>query len=142
MTIPPRTTDLTGRRFGQLVVQHLALNKGNGHLYWHCRCDCGNTHVTRADQFRRGKVSCGCANTASMVGLRFGRLVVLSRDSRNHVDPRWLCRCDCGDTAVVIGRNLRCGNTRSCGCLRVEVSRLSRVTPAGRLAAERKGANA
>jgi len=55
-----------------------------------------------------------------MVG-RFGRLTVLSRD----VDKKrynWVCVCDCGKTVSVNGWALRSGNTRSCGCLRSEVS--------------------
>ena len=63
-------------------------------------------------------------------GQRFGRLVVLERQgsyaSKNDPysqAPLWLCRCDCGNETVVIGRNLRTGRTRSCGCLRVEKSK-------------------
>lgn len=35
---------------------------------------------------------------------------------------RWLCRCECGGLVVVWGSNLRRGITRSCGCLRREVT--------------------
>ena len=28
----------------------------------------------------------------------------------------WLCKCDCGNNSVVMGRDLRSGNTQSCGC--------------------------
>lgn len=58
------------------------------------------------------------------VGQTFGRLTVL----REHAGPsiygyrKWECRCSCGADAVVSGHNLRAGNTRSCGCLRREVS--------------------
>ncbi len=34
----------------------------------------------------------------------------------------WLCRCDCGNTRVVVGRDLRNGHTKSCGCLNIEKS--------------------
>ena len=50
-------------------------------------------------------------------GQRFGRLTVTGRSvSRNGV-AMWLCRCDCGNDAVVTCANLRRGETRSCGCL-------------------------
>ena len=52
-----------------------------------------------------------------LTGQKFGRLTVISRaenDKNKH--PRWLCRCDCGNTCVVLGENLRSGHTRSCGC--------------------------
>lgn len=56
---------------------------------------------------------------------RFGRLVVQSRAdtvARNG-NVCWNCRCDCGNHVVVEGYALRKGITRSCGCLRREVSR-------------------
>jgi len=28
----------------------------------------------------------------------------------------WLCRCDCGEERIVLGKNLRDGHTLSCGC--------------------------
>jgi len=64
-------------------------------------------------------------------GQRFGRLTVLERTSARRTEARWLCRCDCGKTVVVRGHMLRRGDTRSCGCLRVELSRakcLARAT--------------
>ncbi|NCC62772.1 MAG: hypothetical protein EOM12_18015 [Verrucomicrobiae bacterium] len=54
-------------------------------------------------------------------GLRFGRLVVIERQGK-HKDGNllWLCKCDCGNTVVVCGKYLRCGDTKSCGCLNIE----------------------
>lgn len=51
-------------------------------------------------------------------GVRFGRLVV-----QKYVGNRmWECRCDCGSTTKVLGYDLKNGKTRSCGCLRKEVT--------------------
>ena len=62
--------------------------------------------------------------TKDMTGLRFGRLTVISptekRDRRGVV--YWLCKCDCGNNAVVSRTNLRNGATQSCGCLRAEAN--------------------
>ena len=56
-----------------------------------------------------------------MIGLRFGRLVVTAPAGRTkHGKPTWLCRCDCGSDHVVVGANLRSGNSQSCGCLQRE----------------------
>lgn len=49
----------------------------------------------------------------SLVGLKFGLLIVLERSNDN-----WICQCVCGKTKVVDGKNLMRGATRSCGCLR------------------------
>lgn len=32
----------------------------------------------------------------------------------------WLCRCDCGTEFKVLGKSLRTGNTKSCGCFKLE----------------------
>ena len=59
---------------------------------------------------------------SDLVGKRFGRLVVLSiAPERIHNGRRqYLCICDCGNTCVVIGKYLRTGHTKSCGCLQSE----------------------
>lgn len=59
-----------------------------------------------------------------LTGQKFGRLLVLE-DSMKRTKHRyvlWLCKCDCGNEIPVIGRHLTIGNTKSCGCLRKEVS--------------------
>lgn len=40
----PFYKDLTGRRFGKLVVQRLLPERTkSGKAIWECKCDCGNT---------------------------------------------------------------------------------------------------
>lgn len=54
-------------------------------------------------------------------GNRYGRLVVLRRaEERKSGRVCWVCKCDCGNEAIVSGESLRNGCTRSCGCLRRE----------------------
>jgi hypothetical protein len=59
-----------------------------------------------------------------MTGQRVGQLVVLRQHSerKNH-QVCWVCQCDCGNTTVVLGGNLRSGVTRSCGCRRAQSAR-------------------
>jgi hypothetical protein len=57
-------------------------------------------------------------------GLRFGRLLVIAREGTKHGHAAWLCRCDCGNDSVVLGNHLRAGLTTSCGCFKIEISRL------------------
>ena len=48
---------------------------------------------------------------------RFGKLVVLEDTGRRKSRrPIWSCRCDCGKTVEVLGKYLRNGDTKSCGC--------------------------
>lgn len=54
-----RVHDLTGRRFGRLVVTERAENTDR--VRWVCACDCGGSHVTTAKDLKTGAVrSCGC----------------------------------------------------------------------------------
>jgi hypothetical protein len=61
---------------------------------------------------------------AEIEGKQFGRLFVICRagmdKSREHA--RWLCRCSCGNTAVVPTYRLTSDETQSCGCLFREVA--------------------
>ncbi len=53
--------DLTGQRFGRLVVISRAETDNFGKIYWLCCCDCGKKVVVRGNQLRRGWTrSCGC----------------------------------------------------------------------------------
>jgi len=60
-------------------------------------------------------------------GMVYGRLTVIrfvvgtgTWAGGNRVLAKWLCKCECGVLKEVVGQNLISGNTRSCGCLRVE----------------------
>lgn len=59
-----------------------------------------------------------------IAGQKFGRLTAVSDVGKDgHRQRLWLCVCDCGKETVVPIRQLRHGNTRSCGCLKREMSR-------------------
>jgi hypothetical protein len=63
-----------------------------------------------------------------ITGRRFGRLYVIEYVGNDkHNNALWLCKCDCGNEIIVRGVCLRRGGTRSCGCLRNELS-LARVS--------------
>lgn len=52
------------------------------------------------------------------VGERYGRLLIIKLLPNGKI----LCRCDCGNTQMMERSNIRSGATRSCGCLRNEIS--------------------
>lgn len=60
-----KARDLTGERFGKLVVLHRGENKDYGYISkvtWVCRCDCGKIACKTADHLTSGNTtSCGCA---------------------------------------------------------------------------------
>ena len=113
--------DLTGWRFGRLVVQERVKGLRAGRPRWFCCCDCGEMVTVDSQDLLRGDTkSCGCYRRAlkDLAGQRFGRLLVLEQaenDNSEHV--QWRCLCDCGNKKMVRGDALRSGEIASCGCL-------------------------
>lgn len=64
----------------------------------------------------------------NLSGERIGNLTVIERAPNSSRGVNWLCRCDCGGAVVVARKELRNGDTKSCGCLRVEVTRRRATT--------------
>lgn len=62
---------------------------------------------------------------SDLISRRFGNLVVEkligTKQIGNTKRKIWLCKCDCGNRIEVSTNNLTSGNTRSCGCKRIEV---------------------
>ena len=113
-----RAEDLSGKRFGKLVVLYRSKNIGKD-VAWKCQCDCGNITYIRASSLKHRRTkSCGCTHSLDITNKRFGKLVALEpTDKRSHGTIVWKCQCDCGNIAYVSIGSLTSGNTKSCGCL-------------------------
>lgn len=122
--------DLTGKRFGRLLVLSRAKNNKDGRTMWLCRCDCGNERIIMGKCLRNGHTqSCGCLardinskrSFVDHTGEKFGKLTAMFR-SADYVAPngkhhvQWHCRCDCGNEITVDVCQLVTGHTKSCGC--------------------------
>lgn len=59
-----------------------------------------------------------------MAGKKFNKLLVLNKVDSKYNGSYWLCRCDCGKEKVILGKHLRKGRIKSCGCLRKELPHL------------------
>jgi len=56
-----KKVDLSGKRFGRLIVINESKKDDKGKIYWSCLCDCGKSTITRGDRLKEGRVSsCGC----------------------------------------------------------------------------------
>jgi len=118
---------LPGERFGRLLAVS-SVDAAKRRRLWLCRCDCGKEATVSAAHLRSGGVkSCGClkfdslsARAPDLTGQRFGRLTAIRRDGRIRQLCAWICRCDCGNEVRTNTNTLRCGHTRSCGCLKRE----------------------
>jgi hypothetical protein len=125
--------DLTGQRFGRLVVVERAENNKNGSARWNCKCDCGEYVLIKStNELTSGKrKSCGCLNSEchviDLVGQEFGRWRVIERSVNKiyldgHTKSMWLCECACGKRKIVASNSLRSGHSKSCGCLKSEMT--------------------
>lgn len=56
-----------------------------------------------------------------LTGKKFGRLTALSIDVSGE-RRRWNCVCECGNSSLVVTKNLTSGQSKSCGCLHKELS--------------------
>ena len=122
--------DLTGKRFGRLVVLSQALSSKRGRS-WLCQCDCGNQKILCTSHLNSGKVkSCGCLRKSGinnrqggrkiedLTGQVFGWLTPLeSTNQRSNGSVIWKCKCKCGNIIYASARNLKLGVRTSCGCV-------------------------
>ena len=122
----------------------------SGKVYskWKCICDCQKnkqeknkkyTYV-RSNDLRNGRtVSCGCFHqeirhtvkiihpairVEDLIGQKFNHLTVIKRgENTNDGKARWWCECDCKNPELVLirARNLKNGNTTSCGCVHKKI---------------------
>lgn len=121
--------DLTGRRFGRLVVTKM-ICEPNQMSKAECICDCGNTVIKPITYLTTGDTqSCGClqkeraskaltkdfSGVTSMYGVKF-----LRREYKNTKGTwMWLCQCGkCGTQFVALPASVLNGKIKSCGCIR------------------------
>ncbi len=72
-----------------------------------------------------------CMKLIDITGQKFGRLTVIRRAEKNTLrnQPQWKCSCECGNTRIVVGGNLRNGHTTSCGCYHRDVMTIHGNSP-------------
>jgi hypothetical protein len=65
--------DLTGKRFGRLIVISISEKKKSNHIHWICKCDCGNiTHPSGNSLKAQLTKSCGCLNKETYLTFKHG----------------------------------------------------------------------
>lgn len=120
--------DLTGKRFGKLVVIERDVARVGKQPYWFCLCECGNRKSIPGSHLRGGTTkTCGCSHRElcmrtlkDITGQVFSRLTVIKRVTPIGVKPvLWLCSCSCGKEISTTGDRLRSGASKTCGCSRI-----------------------
>lgn len=123
------TKDLTNKRFNKLIVINQVNQRKHGCIQWRCICDCGKETIVTSNALLMGDTkSCGCLKstkkTIDLKGKKFNRLLVLesadTRTRKHRVEALWKCQCDCGKEIIIPRGNLISGNTKSCGCLKID----------------------
>lgn len=120
---PGMRADLTGKRFGKLLVIGEPQTGTRGTI-WKCLCDCGTIcYKVSADLIHGNTKSCGCYKTElhstmnDLTNQTFGELTALFSDTVAKDGQRiWHCKCSCGKEVDIRAGALRSGKTKSCGC--------------------------
>lgn len=113
--------DITGNRYGRLVVLKENGRTKQGKTKWECLCDCGNIKTVAREHLTRGHTkSCGCIteerrvhNFKDRTGEKYNKLTFVKYIG----DKKWLFKCECGNTIIARGASITSGKTKSCGCL-------------------------
>ena len=98
--------DLTGCRFGSLLVLAREPNDNKAVIFWRCICCCGSETIVRSQSLREGLIkSCGC----------FRRALLLSGPNRKHGHTHMEGRTSVPSPTYCSWAHMRqrCGNPRS-----------------------------
>ena len=136
--------DMTGKRFGRLLVISYSHTVKSRRAHWNVLCDCGTEKTVSGKCLRSGYTrSCGCLQKESaratgksmagklhpdwakhdLTGKEFGRLVAIKRlDKQEGSVVKYLCKCACGNFKEIAAKSLVGGCTKSCGCLQKEAA--------------------
>ncbi len=127
MFLKPCSDLSVGDRFGRWVVVGEPFKVKKGYKKVPVKCDCGITRDVYINNLQKGRTtSCGSCN-AIQLGDIFGRLTVIELFAEQG-RRKARVRCDCGTEKIVVAYALRSGDTRSCGCLRKEVTSQVKTT--------------
>jgi len=132
---------MIGKRFGRLIVirRHDVVNSDHKYPYV-CKCDCGGEKIAAKNNLLAGRTkSCGCFHHEALIDRHqknrdnfrsetwlnktFGKLTITEYvgyfgSSMGH---GFKCECSCGSIVDSVSLfNLKKGNSKSCGCSRIE----------------------
>jgi len=89
------TQDISGNRYGRLVVIDREGQDKSGNTMWRCVCDCGKTSLTRSFMLKNGRTqSCGCYRID----------VISQKEPRITVESKACSSCGVEKNARLFGR--------------------------------------
>lgn len=115
--------DFIGQHFNNLyVTAETKKRTPGGCVIWECKCEsCGNVVFKSTSALTRQPLDCGCSNKIDITNRRSGKLVAIRpTDKRKSGNIYWECRCDCGNSTLVLATYIQREEVKSCGCLNRE----------------------
>ena len=113
---------LTGQKIGRLLIGDEF--KKNGRIYYHCKCECGKEKdIYRYGLISKTSTSCGCYSneltskitSKDYTNQQFGKLKSIKRlPNYKNNKTYYECICDCGNTRIVYGNDLKSGKVTMC----------------------------
>lgn len=79
-------------------------------VYWECLCECGNKIIVPSSNLKSMNTqSCGCSRILAkeMIGLKFGRLIVLEYLEIKNNKTYVRCLCECGNEIILSSSTLK-----------------------------------
>lgn len=121
------SVELTGKRFGSLLVLKKCAEFREGYSAWLCRCTCGRNTIVSTRNLTGGRTThCGCVNpdmraplpaTQDKKGRRYGALTALGPAGKTERGTLlWECECACGNRVTVAAMQLQKRLVKDCGC--------------------------
>ena len=142
-----RGMDLTGQRFGRLIVlcyshTHRYFRKDGtvacGTKIWKVRCDCGNIKYCQTGGLTSGRTqSCGCLHKElvserarikaaekrlDLSGSSMGMLTYIKDVEPVNENRKILVLCACGTQFECFAHAYISGHSKSCGCLQKRIA--------------------
>lgn len=125
-----------GQTFGNWETIKYIPDTVNYHNKWLCKCKlCGaEKEVFTYNLVSGHSESCGCAQLVDLKGQTFFEWTVLEYSGNGY----WKCRCSCGTIRDVQGFGLRSGDSKSCGCKKMDHIRQTMIFKHGELQVNKK----
>lgn len=122
-----RAKDLTGETFGDYLVLYrtnVPVNSNSKQAHWLCQCNnCKQYFVKSASVLTKGVNECPCKY--DLTGQKIGRWTVMYATDKRTKNRQVIyhCKCECGNEKDVNSDTLRKGESKSCGCLNLELAK-------------------
>ena len=123
--------DITGQRFGRLIVIKPIKRDKNSNIIWQCICDCGKYKAIYGNSLRNNTVkSCGCLQKNNFIENSIKKMLKKIGQKKNLLEiidiffiktkkqnyNTFLCVCLCGELTFCRSSEFKLNHKKSCGC--------------------------